>query len=114
MSSVTGHQAHKNLAAYGMSKAALEMLAKHLVLELSPYKINVNTIAPGATITERTSKEDTYNDTWAKLTPMGRPAQVDDIAQAVLFMVSDSAKHITGQSLVVDGGWTSISPSPYE
>jgi len=114
MSSVTGHQAHKNLAAYGMSKAALEMLAKHLVLELSPYKINVNTIAPGATITERTSKEDTYNDIWAKLTPMGRPAQVDDIAKAVLFMVSDSAKHITGQSLVVDGGWTSISPSPYE
>ena len=114
MSSVTGHQAHKKLAAYGMSKAALEMLAKHLVVELSPYKINVNTIAPGATITERTLKEENYTETWEKLTPMGRPAQVDDIAQAVLFMVSDSAKHITGQSLVVDGGWTSISPSPYE
>jgi NAD(P)-dependent dehydrogenase (short-subunit alcohol dehydrogenase family) len=41
-SSVTGHQAHKNLAAYGMSKAALEMLAKNLVIELSQYKINVN------------------------------------------------------------------------
>ena len=114
MSSVTGHQAHKNLAAYGMSKAALEMLAKHLVVELSPYKINVNTIAPGATITERTLKEENYTEIWEKLTPMGRPAQVDDIAQAVLFMVSDSAKHITGQSLVVDGGSTSISPSPYE
>ena len=114
MSSVTGHQAHKNLAAYGMSKAALEMLAKHLVVELSPYKINVNTIAPGATITERTLKEENYFETWEKLTPMGRPALVSDIAQAVLFMVSDSAKHITGQSLVVDGGWTSISPSPYE
>lgn len=114
MSSVTGHQAHKNLAAYGMSKAALEMLAKHLVVELSPYKINVNTIAPGATITERTLKEENYTETWEKLTPMGRPAQVDDIAQAVLFMVSDRAKHITGQSLVVDGGWTSISPSPYK
>ena len=49
MSSVTGHQAHKNLAAYGMSKAALEMLAKNLVIELSPFNINVNTIAPGAT-----------------------------------------------------------------
>lgn len=114
MSSVTGHQAHKNLAAYGMSKAALEMLAKHLVVELSRYKINVNTIAPGATITERTLKEENYARTWEKLTPMGSPAQVDDIAQAVLFMVSDRAKHITGQSLVVDGGWTSISPSPYE
>ncbi len=46
MSSVTGHQAHKNLAAYAMSKAALEMMAKNLVLELSPLKININTIAP--------------------------------------------------------------------
>lgn len=46
-SSVTGHQAHKHLAAYGMSKAAIEMLAKNLVIELSAHKINVNTIAPG-------------------------------------------------------------------
>lgn len=114
MSSVTGHQAHKNLAAYGMTKAALEMLAKHLVIELSPYKINVNTVAPGATLTERTLKEENYTETWNKLTPMGRPAHVDDISQAVLFLISDKAKHITGQSLVVDGGWTSISPSPYE
>lgn len=114
MSSVTGHQAHKNLAAYGMTKAALEMLAKHLVVELSPFKININSVAPGATLTERTLKEANYAKTWDKLTPMGRPAHVDDIAQAVLFLVSDGAKHITGQSLVVDGGWTSISPSPYE
>src|SRR5690606_18759955 len=49
-SSVTGHRAHKNLAAYGMSKAALEMLARHLVLELSPHAINVNAVAPGATV----------------------------------------------------------------
>jgi len=114
MSSVTGHQAHKNLAAYGMTKAALEMLAKHLVIELSPYKINVNTVAPGATLTERTLKEKDYTETWNRLTPMGRPAKVEDIAHAVLFMISDEARHITGQSLVVDGGWTSISPSPYE
>lgn len=59
-SSVTGHQAHKNLAAYGMSKAALEMLAKNLVIELSQYKINVNTIAPGATLTERTVADAEY------------------------------------------------------
>ena len=114
MSSVTGHQAHENLAAYGMTKAALEMLAKNLVIELSPYKINVNTVAPGATLTERTLKEEKYIETWNRLTPMGRPANVNDIAQAVLFMISDRATHITGQSLVVDGGWTSISPSPYE
>jgi len=112
-SSVTGHQAHKNLAAYGMSKAALEMLAKNLVIELSQYKINVNTIAPGATLTERTVSEPGYESTWSRITPLGRPATVEDIANAALFLVSDEAKHITGQTLIIDGGWTSVSPSPY-
>ncbi len=114
MSSVTGHQAHENLAAYGMSKAALEMLAKNLVIELSPYKINVNTVAPGATLTERTLKDKDYLGTWESITPMGRPATVNDIAKTVLFLISDNARHITGQSVVVDGGWTSVSPSPYK
>lgn len=114
MSSVTGHQAHKNLAAYGMTKAALEMLARNLVIELSGHKITVNTVAPGATLTERTLEETNYAKTWSKLTPLGRPADVNDIAQAVLFLTSKNARHITGQNLVVDGGWTRVSPSPYE
>jgi len=113
-SSVTGHQAHKDLAAYSMTKAALEMLAKNLVVELSPYRINVNTVAPGATLTERTVSDPDYEKTWSRLTPMGRPATTLDIAQAALFMVSKKARHITGQSLVIDGGWSSISPSPYD
>jgi len=112
-SSVTGHQAHKNLAAYGMSKAALEMLARNLVIELSRYKINVNTIAPGATLTERTVSDPGFESTWSRITPMGKPASVEDIASAALFLVSDGAKHITGQTLIIDGGWTSVSPSPY-
>lgn len=112
MSSVTGHQAHKNLAAYGMSKAALEMLAKNLVLELSPHRININAVAPGATLTERTEQDTSYLETWSALTPMGKPATVTDIASTVLFLVSDHAKHITGQTLIVDGGWTSVSPQP--
>jgi glucose 1-dehydrogenase len=84
------------------------------VIELSPYKINVNTVAPGATLTERTLRDKEYFGTWKKITPMGSPASVNDIAQAVMFMISDNAKHITGQSLVIDGGWTSVSPSPYK
>ena len=112
-SSVTGHQAHKELAVYGMTKAALEMLAKNLVIEVSKYNINVNTIAPGATLTERTLNDPGYEKIWSELTPMGRPATVTDIANAALFFVSDEAKHITGQSLIVDGGWTCISPSPF-
>ena len=113
MSSVTGHQAHKNLAAYGMTKAALEMLAKNLVIELSPYKITINTVAPGATATERTIDDPEYQPVWSRITPMGRPATTMDIADAALFLVSDKARHITGQSLIIDGGWTSVSPSPF-
>lgn len=113
MSSVTGHQAHKNLAAYGMTKAALEMLAKNLVVDLSPYQITVNTVAPGATLTERTLEDADYKSTWSRITPMGRPATVEDVANAVLFLVSPDASHITGQNLIVDGGWTAVSTSPY-
>lgn len=113
MSSVTGHQAHKQLAAYGMTKAALEMLAKTLVVELSAHQISVNAVAPGATVTERTTGDPNYVSTWSRITPMGRPAEVSDIANAALFLVSPASRHITGQSLVVDGGWTSVSPSPY-
>jgi glucose 1-dehydrogenase len=112
-SSVTGHQAHKQLAAYSMTKAALEMLAKNLVIELSQYRITVNAIAPGATLTERTLDDPSYQSVWSEITPMGRPATTVDIANAALFLVSDKASHITGQSLIIDGGWTSVSPSPF-
>lgn len=112
-SSVTGHQAHPFLAAYGMTKAALEQLAKNLVLDLSPFQININTVAPGATLTERTLTDQDYQTTWSRITPLGKPATVSDIAEAMLFLLSPQANHITGQSLVVDGGWTSIGVSPY-
>jgi glucose 1-dehydrogenase len=112
MSSVTGHQAHENLSAYGMTKAALENLAKHLVAELSAYQIRVNAIAPGATLTERTQTDASYQKVWSTLTPLGKPASVQDIAQAALFLLSDQASHITGQTLIVDGGWTVVSPQP--
>jgi 3-oxoacyl-[acyl-carrier protein] reductase len=113
MSSVVGHQAHKNLAAYAITKAGLEMLAKNLVIELSPYNINVNAIAPGATLTERTLEDKEYTKTWSRITPLGKPASTNDIANAALFLVSPNSRHITGQSLIIDGGWTSVSPSPY-
>lgn len=112
-SSVTAHQSHENLAAYAMSKAAIEMLAKNLVLELAPLGIRINTIAPGATLTERTTSDPDYAATWSRLTPIGRPATPGDIAEAAAFLLSDEARHITGQTLIIDGGWTAISPSPY-
>jgi len=112
MSSVTGVQAHKNLAAYGMTKAGIQMLAKNLVIELSAYRINVNALAPGATLTARTTAEKDYEEIWAGLTPIGKAASTEDIANAACFLVSPKADHITGQTIVIDGGWTSISPSP--
>jgi len=112
MSSVTGHQAFKNLAAYGMTKAALEMLAKSLVVELAGLNISINTVAPGATITERTMEEKDYDKIWARVIPAGRACTVEDIANAALFLVSPASRQITGQTIVVDGGWTVISPAP--
>jgi len=58
MSSVTAHQSHKNLAAYGMTKAGIEMLAKNLIVDLSPHQITINCVVPGATLTERTLEDD--------------------------------------------------------
>ena len=113
MSSVTGHQAHRYLESYGMTKAGIEMLAKGLVAELAPFGITVNTVAPGATITERTASVDpNYAGEWARITPGGRAARPSDVADTVAFLVSPQAEHITGQSLVIDGGWTSVSPEP--
>lgn len=113
MSSVTAHQAIEYLTAYGMSKAALEMLARGLVLELAPYGVTVNCVAPGATLTPRNLRDDpNYEQSWAAVTPTRRPADVTDIASAALFLLSPAARQITGQSLVVDGGWTAYSPTP--
>ena len=113
-SSVTGHQAHPFLAAYGMTKAGIDQLARNLVIDLAPHKININTIVPGATLTERTLIEDPgYVDIWSKITPSGRPSSTQDIANAALFLVSPFSRQIMGQNLVIDGGWTSVGVAPY-
>lgn len=113
MSSVTGHQAIRYLSAYAMTKAALEMLARNLVVELSPYAITVNCVAPGATVTPRNLADDpNYEAVWARVIPMQRTASTLDIANAALFLLSPAAAQITGQTIVVDGGWTAVSPTP--
>lgn len=113
MSSVTGHQAIEYLSAYGMTKAALEMLAKQLTSELAPYGITTNCIAPGATLTPRNLKDDPdYEAHWQALIPTKTIAYPADIARSALFLLAPTSGHITGQTLIVDGGWTSISPTP--
>ncbi|MEO0469097.1 MAG: SDR family oxidoreductase [Bacteroidota bacterium] len=115
MSSVTGHSYHPNLAAYGMSKAAIRYLAQHLGVELAKYQINVNAISPGATMTERTEalEDGKFEREWNAVTPSGRCATTDEIARTSLFLLSPQNRQITGQCLVVDGGWTSLSPPPH-
>ncbi len=113
LSSVTGHQAHEGVVCYGMTKAALRMLAKGLVVELAPYGITTNAVSPGATATERTVEGDPeYAAKWAEKTPMGRVSYPADVANAVLFLVGENAAQITGQTIVVDGGWTATSETP--
>ncbi|HSD67370.1 MAG TPA: SDR family oxidoreductase [Vicinamibacteria bacterium] len=112
LSSVTGHMALRQLAPYGMTKAALEALARNLSLELAPLGITVNAVAPGATATPRTLSDEGWKEEWAEATPDGRVATGADVAAAALFLLSDAAAHVTGQSLVVDGGWTAKGAGP--
>ncbi len=112
-SSVTGNKAVRNLSAYAMTKGGLQMLARNLVLELSPHQITINAVAPGAIVTERNLRDDPeYGEHWAAVVPLGRAGQPDDIAGAVVFLASDEASYITGQTLIIDGGVTSAGLTP--
>jgi len=113
LSSVTGIQVHLHLGAYGITKAGIGMMAKIIALEVGPYGITANAICPGATLTERTLHDDPeYERHWASVTPTGRVGYVEDIVAAALYLASPQARHVTGHTLVVDGGWTLQSPLP--
>ncbi len=113
MSSVAGIQAIAESSVYAMTKKGLEMLARSLVSEVSAHGITVNVIAPGATVTQRTvAAVPDYEPIWSQVTPTGHPAYPRDIANAALFFLSPASSHITGQTLIVDGGWTATSPEP--
>ncbi len=113
MSSITGIKGYPDLTCYSMTKAALRMMTKSLVLVLGPHEITINCIAPGATLTERTQDEEPdYAGVWAKLIPRGKVGTPNDMAQTCLFLLSKEACHINGQTIVVDGGWTAIGRYP--
>ncbi len=115
MSSNIGFQSYPNLSAYGISKAGIRMMARTLVSELSPLSIRINAVAPGATLTERTLVEDEhYEAIWGAITPLQQIGKTIDVANTALFLLSQDARHITGQTIVVDGGWEVVGPRPEE
>ncbi|AYN66025.1 SDR family oxidoreductase [Euzebyella marina] len=113
LSSQVGIRAYRNLTTYAMTKAALRMMAVNLAYELDQHHININVIAPGATLTERTKLEQPdYEGIWGRLNPNGRVGKPEDIAHTCLFLLSGEADHINGQTISVDGGWTTAGKYP--
>lgn len=103
------------LVDYTASKGGIEMFTKVAACELGPYKIRVNCVAPGAIEIERTRQETgDYAGTWSRLTPLGRIGRPDDVGKAVVFLASDEAEFITGQTIWVDGGLFTRPVWPYE
>jgi NAD(P)-dependent dehydrogenase (short-subunit alcohol dehydrogenase family) len=113
---VTSRLAHigvAEMAVYGASKGALRALTHGAAVELAPMGIRVNAVAPGMTETplfsewleERPDPAAARADVEGRI-PLGKLATPEDVAAAILFLLSDSAAHITGVTLPVDGGYT--------
>ena len=109
ISSQMGHVGGPIRSVYNMNKWGLEGLTKGMSLDLAKYNIRVNTVCPTFVVTPMTKKflknkkfkRDTLNNI-----PLGRFAELSEVASSVVFLASDAASMITGTSLLVDGGWT--------
>jgi NAD(P)-dependent dehydrogenase (short-subunit alcohol dehydrogenase family) len=108
VSSASGITGAANHAAYGAAKAALISLVKSAAVELASDQIRVNCVAPGIVETSRLARtlfrDSDYRRAQLANVPMGRLGDPADIAGALLFLVSDLAAYITGQTLIIDGG----------
>ena len=111
MSSQMGHVGAPIRTVYNMTKAGLEGLTRGMAIDLAKDNIRVNTVCPTFVVTPMTKKflkdKKFKNDTLKKI-PMGKFAELSDVATAVAFLASDSSSMITGTSILVDGGWTAI------
>jgi NAD(P)-dependent dehydrogenase (short-subunit alcohol dehydrogenase family) len=108
------HIPFPNLGDYCASKGGIEMLTKVSAVEFGKFGVRVNCVAPGAIENERTKKESPeYGQTWANLTPVGRPGTESDVANLVSFLASDKASFISGHTIYVDGGLWGRNQWPY-
>jgi len=109
IASVDGMQSSPMHGAYGAAKAGLISLVKTMAMELGPHGIRVNCVAPGTIKTPRavarTSPEAVDERARQAGIPLGRAGATDEVAQAVLYLVSDMARYVTGITLPMDGGW---------
>ena len=109
LSSVHGFRAYKGHSVYAGTKGAIIAHTRELAVELAPRGIRVNAVAPGAVPVENHFKASGSDDTsaLAKLIPCGFAGVPSDIAHVVVFLASDKARYIVGQTIIVDGGTTS-------
>jgi len=108
ISSIASVIGFRGLVHYCASKGGISSMTRALALELAPKKINVNGVAPGAIDTPGSregSNEESRKQTIAMI-PLSRMGTPEDIAQTVVFLASEESNYITGQILIVDGGWT--------
>ena len=109
MSSQMGHVSGPKRSVYSMNKFGIEGLTKGMALELAKNNIRVNTICPTFVVTPMTKKflkDKKFKKEMLNSIPLGRFAELPEIASSVVFLASDAASMITGTSLLVDGGWT--------
>ncbi len=107
ISSIASSNTHRWFAAYGPSKAALDHLLQLAADELGPSWVRVNGIRPGLIKTEMVApilESPEISADYASCTPLPRPGEVSDVANAAIFLLSDAAAWITGQLINVDGG----------
>ena len=109
LASISADNATPGSGAYSTTKAGVVMLSRQLAIEWGAHGIRSNTVSPGMTLTPMTSASYSrpgHTELRSKTIPAGRIGRPEDIANAVLFLASDRADYITGENLVVDGGFT--------
>ena len=97
------------MGPYGMSKAAVISLTRTLAVELASLGIRVNAVAPGLVETRFSAallEDEAIRERLLADAPIPRPAQPDEVAGAVVYLLSDAASYVNGQTLVIDGGST--------